>query len=108
MRRTRSYGNGRRFVAFEMATFVAFFRAAFVAAFRAFFGASFFVTVLGVFFPDTLFPLGTARVGSGSSFPSTAGTTVVSDGVFMFLRVVIELWNYWKGESVWDLKSREG
>ena len=62
--------------------------------------ASSFVTALGVFVQDTCFPLGTVRLGSGSSFTSTAGATVVSDGVFMFLRVVIEIWNCWGGVSV--------
>src|SRR5580693_7203350 len=90
--RTLWYGNSRRFSFFGEG-FVAFFRAAFFTAFRAFFGVILFVTVLGVFFPDTFFPLGTV-IGCGSSFPSTAGTTVASDGVFMFLRVVIEMWNY--------------
>jgi hypothetical protein len=103
--RTLSYGNSRRF-SFFVAGFVVFFRVALFTALRAFFGASFFVTILTVLFPDTFLPLGTVRLGSGSSFPSTAGTTVVSDGVFMFLRVVIEVWNYWKGESVCDLRNR--
>jgi hypothetical protein len=39
-------------------------------------------------------------LGSGSSFPSTAGTTAVSDGVFIFLPVVIEMWNYGGSVSV--------
>jgi hypothetical protein len=71
-------------LSFFGAGFVAF-RVTFFTAFRAFFGASFFVTVLGVSLPDTFFPLGTARLGFGSSFPSTTGTTVASDRVFMLL-----------------------
>jgi hypothetical protein len=48
---------------------------------------------LRLFFFGTFFPLGTARFGSGSSFPSTASAAVVSDGVFMFFPVVIGMWN---------------
>jgi hypothetical protein len=63
-------------------------------------------TALGVSFFDTFFTLGTVRSGSGSSLPST-GSMVVSDGVFMFLRVVIEMWNYW-GECECVIGEIEG